>query len=111
MRSSIRKLALVAASAAFLIAAGTSAQAQTSASAPAVATAATSDAKPLTKAEQRKQRRAQHKAARKAARSKNNAELKKLENAGYRPNAPDPNYPQNVQDAQRKAAAATGASQ
>ena len=45
---------------------------------------------------------AQRKAEHKAARAKNNAELKKLEDAGYKPAANDPNYPQNLQNAEKK---------
>lgn len=63
------------------------------ASAPAAATAASG-----TKAEQR----AARKAARKANRAKKNAELKKLEQAGYNPAQNDVNYPQNLQNAQKK---------
>jgi len=54
----------------------------------------------------------QRKQARKEARAKKNAELKKLEDAGYQPaRANDPNYPQDLQDAQKKAGIGTGASQ
>jgi hypothetical protein len=53
----------------------------------------------------------QKKAARKQARAKKNAELKKLEDAGYNPGkANDPNYPQDIQNAQKKAGVG-GASQ
>jgi hypothetical protein len=56
--------------------------------------------------------KAERKAAKKEARAKNNAELKKLEDAGYQPGrANDPNYPQDLQDAQKKAGIGTGASQ
>ncbi|WP_061178510.1 DUF4148 domain-containing protein [Caballeronia pedi] len=56
--------------------------------------------------------KAEKKAARKQARAKKNAELKKLEDAGYNPGrANDPNYPQNLQDAQKKAGIGAGASQ
>ena len=65
----------------------------------------------MTKAEQKKQAKAQRKAERKAAHAKNAAELKKLEDNGYRPTMNDPNYPQNLQNAQKKANAAAGASQ
>jgi hypothetical protein len=82
--------------------------AQTASSAP-VADQAASAAKP-DKAEQKKQAKAQRKAERKEARAKNTAELKKLEAAGYRPGTNDPNYPQSLQDAQKKSDAA-GASQ
>ena len=56
--------------------------------------------------------KAQKKAARKEARAKKNAELKKLEDAGYNPaRANDPNYPQDIQNAQKKAGVGAGASQ
>ncbi|WP_345814556.1 DUF4148 domain-containing protein [Paraburkholderia sp. PREW-6R] len=47
--------------------------------------------------------KAQRKAARKEARAKKNAELKKLEDAGYQPSQDDPNYPNNLQKAEKKA--------
>ncbi|MDR5752447.1 MULTISPECIES: DUF4148 domain-containing protein [unclassified Caballeronia] len=48
--------------------------------------------------------KADRKAAKKQARAKKNAELKKLEDAGYKPGArDDSNYPQDIQDAQKKA--------
>ncbi|WP_205299413.1 MULTISPECIES: DUF4148 domain-containing protein [unclassified Paraburkholderia] len=68
--------------------------------------AAASAAKP-TKAE----RKAARKAARKQARAKKNAELKKLEDAGYQPGQNDPNYPNNLQQAQKKAGVGAAASQ
>ncbi|AET93451.1 hypothetical protein BYI23_C013050 [Burkholderia sp. YI23] len=56
--------------------------------------------------------KAQKKAARKEARAKKNAELKKLEDAGYNPGrANDPNYPQDIQNAQKKAGIGAAASQ
>ncbi|WP_321927366.1 DUF4148 domain-containing protein [Paraburkholderia guartelaensis] len=103
MRSTTSKLTLAAATAAFLIGVAAPAFAQTEASAPAAATAS----QPLTKeqkAQAKAQAKAQRKAERKEARAKNNAELKKLEDAGYKPALNDPNYPQNLQDAQKKAA-------
>jgi hypothetical protein len=108
MRSTT-KLSLAAAAAAFAIGVCAPALAQTDDNAPAAAQAAPSQ--PLTKAQQRKQARAQRKAERKAAHAKNGAELKKLEAAGYKPAEGDTNYPQNIQDAQKKANAAAGASQ
>ena len=112
MHSTISRLTFAATTLAFLIGAAAPALAQTESSAPAGAQTAASQ--PLTK-EQKKQAkeqaRAQHKAERKAARAKNTAELKKLEAAGYKPAQNDPNYPQNLQDAQKKANAAAGASQ
>ncbi|HEX7912622.1 MAG TPA: hypothetical protein VF534_31645 [Paraburkholderia sp.] len=68
----------------------------------AMAPAAASSAKPT---------KAERKAARKQARAKKNAELKKLEDAGYHPAANDPNYPTDLQNAQKKAGIGTGASQ
>jgi uncharacterized membrane protein (DUF106 family) len=113
MRSTISKLTLAATTAAFLIGAAAPTLAQTEASAPVAAETAASQ--PLTNAEQKKQAKAQakaqHKAERKAAREKNRAELKKLQDAGYKPAQNDPNYPQNLQNAQKKANAAAGASQ
>jgi hypothetical protein len=103
MRSTTSKLTLAAATAAFLIGVTAPAFAQTEASAPAAATAS----QPLTKeqkAQAKAQAKAQRKAERKEARAKNNAELKKLEDAGYKPALNDPNYPQNLQEAQKKAA-------
>ncbi|CAB3741488.1 DUF4148 domain-containing protein [Paraburkholderia rhynchosiae] len=55
--------------------------------------------------------KAERKAARKQARAKKNAELKKLEDAGYQPSRNDPNYPEDLQKAQKKAGVGTGASQ
>jgi hypothetical protein len=69
-------------------------------------TAATTDATqaPATKADR--------KAARKQARAKKNAELKKLEDAGYNPaRRDDTTYPQDIQNAQKKAGVGAGASQ
>jgi hypothetical protein len=57
------------------------------------------------------ERKAQQKAARKQARAKNTAELKQLESNGYQPSRNDPNYPQNLQNAQKKAGAGQAASQ
>jgi hypothetical protein len=50
--------------------------------------------------------KAQRKAARKAARTKKNAELKDLEKNGYQPGGDQNNYPQNLQNAEKKSAAA-----
>lgn len=75
------------------------------------ATSPASTTQPVSKAEQKKQAKAQRKAERKAARAKNTAELKQLESHGYTPSANDPNYPENLQNAQKKAHSAAGASQ
>jgi hypothetical protein len=50
--------------------------------------------------------KAQRKADRKAARAKKNAELKDLEKNGYQPAGDQTNYPQNLQNAEKKSAAA-----
>lgn len=56
--------------------------------------------------------KAQRKAARKEARAKKNAELKKLEDAGVNPaTRDDENYSKDLQNAEKKANAAHGASQ
>jgi hypothetical protein len=54
--------------------------------------------------------KAQRKADRKANRAKKNAELSTLEKNGYQPGGDQNNYPQNIQDAEKKAAAAKAAS-
>ena len=108
MHSSVSKMTFVAI--VLLLGHVVPALAQTAASAAVVGHAA-SDVKPGDKAAQKKQLKAQRKAERKEARAKNSAELKKLEAQGYQPGVNDPNYPQNLQNAQKKAAAAGGASQ
>ncbi|MGA7776449.1 MAG: DUF4148 domain-containing protein [Paraburkholderia sp.] len=70
-----------------------------------------SDAAKAMAASSAKPTKAERKAARKQARDKKNAELKKLEANGYQPGRADPNYPQNLQDAQKKAGIGQGASQ
>ncbi|MCP3725573.1 DUF4148 domain-containing protein [Paraburkholderia sp. CNPSo 3272] len=56
--------------------------------------------------------KAQRKEARKEARAQRNAELNKLEKNGYNPSAgDDPNYPNDIQNAERKAATPGSASQ
>jgi hypothetical protein len=56
--------------------------------------------------------KAQRKQARKEARAKRDAELKKLEAAGYQPGRPnDENYPQDIQNAEKKAGIGQPASQ
>lgn len=53
----------------------------------------------------------QRKAARKQNHAKKNADLKQLEGAGYNPSRTSPNYPTDVQNAEKKADAASGAHQ
>ncbi|RKF49882.1 DUF4148 domain-containing protein [Paraburkholderia fungorum] len=69
------------------------------------------DSAPASASATKAQRKAERKAARKQARAKNTAELKKLESNGYQPAQNDPNYPQNLQNAQKKANAGQAASQ
>jgi hypothetical protein len=109
MRIHISKFTLVTVAAACLFGGTVSAYAQEAASAPM--TQDTKAAAKAAKTQARKDARAKRKAERKAARAKNSAELKKLEDAGYNPATNNPNYPQNLQDAQKKAAGAAGASQ
>ena len=45
----------------------------------------------------------ERRAQRKGARAKKNVELKKLESAGYKPSEDQTNYPDNVQNAAKKA--------
>jgi hypothetical protein len=52
----------------------------------------------------KQERKAQKKADSKARRAKKNAELSKLEQNGYNPAGDQSNYPQNLQNAQQKAA-------
>jgi hypothetical protein len=53
--------------------------------------------------------KAQRKAERKARRAAKNAELNKLGQAGYKPANQDPNYPQNLLNAEKNAAGQTTA--
>ena len=99
-----RKLVVVFASGVLMLSSVAPALAQSGGSS---ATDSTSASAPATKAQQK----AARKAARKQARAKNTAELKKLESNGYQPAQNDPNYAQNLQNAQKKANAAQAASQ
>ncbi|WP_454805651.1 DUF4148 domain-containing protein [Paraburkholderia fungorum] len=103
MRQEIGKLMLATATAAFLISGAAPVFAQASAGEPA--TQETTLTPKQAKAQARKEARAKRKAERKEARAKNSADLKRLEDAGYKPGVPDPNYPQNLQNAEKKAAA------
>jgi hypothetical protein len=100
------KLALVAISMLLPLCVSMKAEAQDASTAAAVTASA-----PQTTSERHKASRAQRKAARKAARAKNSVELKRLEDSGYKPALNDPNYPQNLQNAEKKAAGGAGASQ
>ncbi|MGU7782133.1 hypothetical protein [Burkholderia sp. PU8-34] len=65
---------------------------------------------PMSASSAKQIRKAQRKAARKAARAKRNAELSTLEKNGYRMTGGNQNdYPENLQNAERKAAAAKAA--
>ncbi|MFM0317218.1 DUF4148 domain-containing protein [Paraburkholderia nemoris] len=106
--SPAKKWAVLFASVVFSVASVAPALAQSAGSAPAgdeAAAAAPSAAASKAAA------KAQRKAARKQARAKKNAELKQLESNGYNPARNDPNYPTDLQNAQKKAAAAGAASQ
>ena len=103
--------ALTAVTSAFFLCSTVPSLAQSSATAPDSAISPATTAQPITKAEQKKQAKAQRKAERKAAHAKNTAELKKLEDSGYHPGRNDPNYPEDLQAAQKKANAPAGASQ
>jgi hypothetical protein len=109
MHSSAGKL-MLAAAIVFMIGAATPTLAQTAASTPDAMTQSASATQTVTKAEQKKQAKAQRKAERKAARAKNSAELKSMEDNGYKPAANDPNYPEDLQNAEKKANAAGAAS-
>lgn len=98
---SLRNLSLAALTLSLTLGLSDVTLAQTPASDPGAAAAAPASAP--TKAQKRKQARAQRKAERKAARAKNSAELKKLEDNGYKPSANDPNYPQDLQNAEKRA--------
>jgi Flp pilus assembly protein TadB len=66
--------------------------------------AADNDASASAPAMSKQQQKAQKKADRQARRAKKNAELSKLEKNGYNPAGNQTNYPQNLQNAQQKAA-------
>jgi hypothetical protein len=102
-----KKMAVLLASAALMIGSTAPAFSQSSGGAAAGGTAdATAQASAPAKTT-----KAERKAARKQARAKKNAELKKLEDAGYHPSQNDPNYPQDLQNAEKKAGIGQGASQ
>lgn len=66
--------------------------------------AATSDAAASDSAMSKQDLKAQKKAERKERQAKKNAELSTLEKNGYTPGGNQTNYPQNLQNAQQKAA-------
>jgi hypothetical protein len=66
---------------------------------------ASSTTSTLTPKEAKAQHKAQRKAQRKTARAKKNAELKALEQNGYQPSGRQDNYPDNLKNAEQKAAA------
>ncbi|MGF6568636.1 Flp pilus assembly protein TadB [Paraburkholderia sp. GAS333] len=68
------------------------------------ASAATSDSAASDSTMSKQELKAQKKADRKARRATKNAELNKLEKNGYNPAGNQSNYPQNLQNAQQKAA-------
>jgi hypothetical protein len=68
-------------------------------------------AKPMDASKPAATTKAERKAARKQARERKNAELKQLEAHGYQPSRNDPNYPTDIQNAQKKAGIGAAASQ
>ena len=66
--------------------------------------AATTDAAASDTGMSKQELKAQKKADSKARRAKKNAELSKLEKNGYNPAGNQTNYPQNLENAQQKAA-------
>jgi hypothetical protein len=66
--------------------------------------AASPDADASSSATSKQELKAQKKADRKVRRAKKNAELSTLEKNGYNPTGNQTNYPQNLQNAQQKAA-------
>lgn len=103
---SMRKALVFIASACVTIGAATTSLAQGSASSGVAPAAASRGAASGTKSTS-----AERKAARKEARAKKNADLKKLEQSGYQPGRDSLSYPQDVQNAQKKAAGENAASQ
>jgi hypothetical protein len=65
---------------------------------------------PLTKAEARSKARAERKEAARQRRQAKNAELKKLQDNGYGPQANPEQYPENLTNAERKTAPQSGPS-
>jgi hypothetical protein len=76
------------------------AQTQSSSNSLAGTTPASAASSPTT-AESKAELKAQRKAERKQARAQKNAELKQLEDSGYKPDFNNPAYPQNLQDAEK----------
>lgn len=104
-----KKMAVLLASAALMIGSAAPALAQSSGGGSANGASADTAA-PMAPASSATTK-AQRKAARKQARAKKNAELKKLEANGYNPSRNDPNYPTDLQNAEKKAGAGQAASQ
>jgi hypothetical protein len=100
-----RQLAALALVTAFAAGTAAPALAQNNAAAtdPGAAATQPDNAAPAPASQSKAQKKAARKQARKEARAKRNAELKKLEDAGYSPSRNDPNYPTDLQNAQKKA--------
>jgi hypothetical protein len=115
MALTVKKLASLIASCAIAFGSITIAHAQDGASAPAATQPGSSASSGASSTAERKavrqRARAERKAARKQARTQRRAEMKKLEDAGYNPAGNDPNYPNSLQNAQKKAGAGAAASQ
>jgi hypothetical protein len=67
------------------------------------AQAAPTGTQPAASATTPAQQKAARKTARKASRAQRNAELQKLEKNGYNPSANENDYPENIQNAEKKA--------
>jgi hypothetical protein len=104
MKIQIEKLMLAVSATVFLAGGMTAVFAQTPASLPV-----TQNSKAARK-EAKKEARKQARAERKAAHAKNASELRNLEENGYRPTENDLNYPQDLQNAEKKATQPSGAS-
>ena len=113
--ASAKKLSVLLASVVLSVASAASVFAQTGGAggspAPADANAANAMAASKPAATTKAEQKAARKAERKQAREKKNAELKALEAHGYQPSRNDPNYPTDLQNAQKKAGIGAGASQ
>jgi hypothetical protein len=107
-----KKLAVLLASVVLSLASAAPAFAQSGGGGGGGPAGADSDAaKPMDASKPAATTKAERKAARKQAREKKNAELKQLEAHGYQPSRNDPNYPTDIQNAQKKAGIGAAASQ
>ena len=111
MSSPAKQRAVLLASLVLSVACAAPAFAQTGGGGGGPAGADSDAAKPMAASKPAATTKAERKAARKQAREKKNAELKELEAHGYQPSRNDPNYPTDIQNAQKKAGIGAAASQ